>query len=157
MSVPGSYVALDVGQARIGVARSCADAFVALAVKTLVVQPDGSELDELVDMIADFEASAVFVGLPRLLSGREGAAARMARSYAKRLAKRLDSVEVRLVDERLTSVSSHRKLRTAGVATKRHKEMVDQVADCEILDQVLQILSTASASSQEMPGELVMI
>ena len=51
--VAGNFLAIDVGKARIGVARSVSGTSLALPVKTLQVQLDGSELDELLAIITD--------------------------------------------------------------------------------------------------------
>lgn len=151
--VAGNFLAIDVGQARVGVARSVAGTSLALPVETLQVRPDGSELDELVDIITESDPQAVFVGLPKLMSGKEGEAARMARSYARRLVRRLDTLPVHLIDERLSSADAHSKLRDAGVSTRRQKEMVDQLAAVTILTRALETLTQTG----NLPGELVII
>lgn len=147
------FVGVDVGKARVGIAQAYSDTTLALPVKTLRVQPDGSELEELADFIREETTAAVFVGLPRLLNGKEGEAARMARSYARRLAREISPIPVRLIDERLSSVTAHEKLRAAGVSTREHKKMVDQVAAQQILEQALEI----SSMGADLTGELVII
>lgn len=151
--VAGNFLAIDVGKARIGVARSVAGTSLALPVETLQVQPDGSELDKLVDIIAQSNPQAVFVGLPKLMSGKEGEAARMARSYARRLVRRLDALPVHLIDERLSSADAHAKLNEAGVSTRRQKQMVDQLAAVTILTRALETLTQTG----NLPGELVIM
>ncbi len=141
------------GEARIGVAQVFAGMTMAVPVTTLQVSPDGSELEELVEIIEAETTAAVFVGLPLLMSGKEGAAARMSRSYARRLARRIVPIPVHLIDERLTSASAHGKLREAGVKTRDHKQMVDQVAAQFILQQALDL----SAGNAQFAGELVII
>lgn len=141
------------GKARVGVAQVYDGTTLALPVETLQVQADGSELDELVAFIHRETTAGVFVGLPRLLNGKEGAAARMARVYARRLAKRIAPIPVRLIDERLTSVTAHEKLYAAGLSTRRHKTVIDQVAAQQILEQALEMTSIGT----DLPGELVII
>lgn len=149
----GKYIGVDVGKARVGIAQAYAGTTLAIPVKTLRVEPDGSELEELVEFIGEEATAAVFVGLPLLMSGKEGEAARMSRSYARRLAKKIAPIPVRLLDERLTSSSAHGMLSEAGVNTRNHKQMVDQVAAELILTQAIEI----QLASNQMPGELVMI
>lgn len=149
----GNYLAVDVGMARIGVARAVAGTTLALPVTTLKVQADGSEFEELIDLVTQTNPAAVFVGLPKLMSGKEGQASKMARSYARRLARRIQPLEVRLIDERLSSSTAHDLLRQAGVSTRNHKAMVDQMAAVQILTRALETSSQAGILS----GELVMI
>jgi len=101
--------------------------------------------------VDELAAIEVVVGLPRLLSGEEGEAARIARDYAGRLAARLGTVEVRMVDERLTTVDAHRRLRDSGVPGRGQRAVVDQAAAVLILQSAL---DTESLSGRP-PGETV--
>lgn len=149
----GRFIGVDVGTVRVGVAQVFSGTTLALPLKTIQVEPDGSELYELVELVRQEPTAAVFVGLPRLLSGKEGRAARMARSYARRLARCIAPTPVRLIDERLSSVSAHEQLSAAGVPTRNHKAMIDQVAAQQFLQQAMEM----SDRGQNLPGELVII
>lgn len=149
---PGARVGVDVGNARVGVAASDASGVLAHPVRTL---PRDVEADSDVEAIAaltqELDAIEVVVGLPRLLSGQEGEAARIARDYAGRLAARLGTVEVRMVDERLTTVDAHRRLRDSGVPGRGQRAVVDQAAAVLILQTALD----TEALSGRPPGETV--
>jgi putative Holliday junction resolvase len=93
----------------------------------------------------------VVVGLPRLLSGQEGAAAHEARVFAGQLAGALGNVSVRLVDERLTTVDAHRRLRDSGVPGRGQRAVVDQAAAVLILQNALD----TEAQTGRPPGETV--
>ncbi|HLY33758.1 MAG TPA: Holliday junction resolvase RuvX, partial [Jatrophihabitantaceae bacterium] len=71
------------------------------------------------------------------LRGTEGSSAAMARAYAAALAERIRPVPVRLVDERLTTVTAQRKLRQSGVRAKAGRAVVDQAAAVELLQHWL--------------------
>jgi putative Holliday junction resolvase len=86
--------------------------------------------------VRERQALEVLVGLPRSLSGGEGPAAEAARSYARALAQLVD-VPVRLVDERLSTVSAHRSLREAGMKGRKQRSVVDQVAAVVLLQNAL--------------------
>jgi putative holliday junction resolvase len=75
----------------------------------------------------------VIVGLPVTLAGREGLAAADVRTYAASLSRAVQSVPVRLTDERMTTVVASRRLSERGVRGRRHRAVVDQVAAVEIL------------------------
>lgn len=140
------------GNARVGVAASDVAGVLAHPVRTLPrdVEAD-TDVEAIVALAHELEAIEVVVGLPRLLSGEEGEAARIARDYAGRLAGRLGTVGVRMVDERLTTVDAHRRLRDSGVPGRGQRAVVDQAAAVLILQSAL---DTESLSGRP-PGETV--
>ncbi|GAA0273939.1 Holliday junction resolvase RuvX [Cryptosporangium japonicum] len=134
----GVRIGVDVGSVRVGVAASDPSGILASPVETVRRdQRSGTDLDRIVALVAEYEAIEVVVGLPRSLSGAEGAAAVAAREYAALLAERLgDSphpVPVELSDERLTTVIAGRTLSQRGVRGKKHRAVVDQAAAVLIL------------------------
>ena len=135
----GVRLGIDVGTVRIGVARCDAAGILATPVRTVARRRDAADLAELVDLAREHEAIEVLVGLPRSLSGAEGKSAGAARGYAVRVAAALAPVPVRLVDERLTTVSAHQALHASGRPGRRHREVVDQVAAVMILEQALEV------------------
>lgn len=154
---PGARVGVDVGNARVGVAASGAAGALAHPVRTVPRDAAGdSDVEAIVELATELEAIEVVVGLPRLLSGQEGEAARIARDYAGRLAARLAAVPggvaVRMVDERLTTVDAHRRLRDSGVPGRGQRAVVDQAAAVLILQSALD----TEALSGRPPGEIIM-
>jgi putative Holliday junction resolvase len=151
-SRPGVRVGVDVGSARVGVAASDPSGTFAHPVQTLPRDEEhGSDLAALAALVVEREAIEVVVGLPRLLSGQEGEAARLARAYAALLAARVEPVPVRLVDERLTTVDAHRRLRDSGVAGRDQRSVVDQAAAVLILQTALD----TEKGSGRPPGEAI--
>ncbi|MER7070092.1 Holliday junction resolvase RuvX [Terrabacter sp. NPDC000476] len=157
-SRPGARVGVDVGNARVGVAASDASGVFAHPVRTLPRDvAGGSDLEAVVALVEELGAVEVVVGLPRLLSGEEGESARIAREYARELAVRLGvragggagTVGVRLVDERLTTVDAHRRLRDSGVPGRGQRAVIDQAAAVLILQTALD----TEALSGRPPGE----
>jgi putative holliday junction resolvase len=150
---PGVRIGVDPGQARIGVARSDPSGVLATPVET--VRRGSGDLRRLKRLVRDAgELSPVVevvVGLPRSLSGGEGPAARTAREFAQRLARAVAPVPVRLVDERLTTVSAEAMLRDQGVKGAARRAVVDQAAAVLILQHALDSERTAGRP----PGELV--
>lgn len=143
---------VDVGSVRVGVARSDPGALVVVPVETVPRDAAGRrDLDRIVALVAEYDVLEVVVGLPRTLRGEEGSAAEAARRYATAIARRIAPVGVRLVDERLSTVSAHRSLRDAGVRGRRHRPVVDQVAAVVILQSALD----AERVSGQAPGALV--
>ena len=127
-------MAVDVGTVRVGVAASDPHRILASPVET-VPAPGHARVAELV---AERAAVLVVVGLPTSLSGAsKSASAQMARDWALVLAPLIAPVEVRLVDERLTTVSATAALRAAGRTAKQSRSVIDQAAAVALLQGVL--------------------
>lgn len=145
----GVRLGLDPGEARIGVARSDPSGMLATPLET--VRRGRDDVRRLARLVEETAAVEVVVGLPRSLSGREGPAAATVRAFADRLARRLAPVPVRLVDERLSTVSAEATLRAQGRHKQRRRAVVDMAAAVVILQQAL---DTERATGQA-PGEHV--
>ena len=131
----GVRLGLDPGDARVGVARSDPSGFLATPVET--VRRGKGDLKRLVALVAEEDAVEVVVGLPRSLSGGEGPAAVKVREFATRLAERIAPVPVRLVDERLSTVSAEAMLRDRGKKGQDRRAVVDMAAAVTILQHAL--------------------
>ena len=129
----GRRLGIDVGTVRIGVAVCDPDGILATPLETVRRERDGRHLRRLVKLAAEHEAVEVVVGLPRTLADRAGSSALDAVELADAVAAKIAPTPVRLVDERLTTVSAQRSLRDAGVRAKNQRTMVDQVAAVAIL------------------------
>jgi putative Holliday junction resolvase len=123
---PGVRIGIDVGSVRIGVARTDPSALLAFPVET-VARGDG-DLARIAELVAEHGAIEVVVGLPLSMSGKPGAAADIAREFAAHLVPVVAPVPVRLVDERLSTVSATRDLRAAGRTSRTSRAVVDQAA-----------------------------
>jgi putative Holliday junction resolvase len=129
-----------VGTVRIGVAVSDPDAILATPVETVARDRKGGagrHVRRIAQLVDEFAAVEVVVGLPRTLADRTGASALDAIAVADALAARIDPVPVRLTDERLTTVTAQRSLREAGVRAKGQKSVIDQAAAVGILQNWL--------------------
>lgn len=130
----GVRLGIDVGRARVGVARSDPDGILATPVET--VPREGSPAARIAELASEHGAIEVVVGLPIALSGRSTASTDDARSFGLELARLLD-VPVRMVDERLSTVSAQAALRDSGRTTRNSRAVVDQVAAVIILQNAL--------------------
>ncbi|KMY23700.1 putative holliday junction resolvase [Actinobaculum suis] len=147
----GIRLGVDVGKARTGLAKSDSAGIMALPVRTLPA--NGADLRITAQTARELEALEVIVGLPRNMDGSEGSAAKYARRWARRLARRIAPTPVRLVDERLSTVSAHAQLSASGLSTRKHRGLVDQAAAVVILETALEM----ERVSGEKPGELVVL
>jgi putative holliday junction resolvase len=149
---PGSRLGIDVGGVRVGVARSDPAGLLATPVQTLHRDDrTHSDLAAIAGFVLEWDVLEVVIGLPVSLSGQEGAAARSVRGYADAVAQAVAPVPVRLVDERGSTVTATAALRGAGVAGRRHREVVDQAAAVVILQSALD----AEQVSGNAPGTVI--
>jgi len=143
----GVRLAVDPGTVRIGVARSDPDGV--LATPLTVVKRGKGDLAALAALAAAEQAMEILVGLPRSLSGREGAAAVTARQFAVALATRV--APVRLFDERFTTSTAHESLRAAGHDSRARRQTVDAAAAAVLLEAALE----SERRTGDAPGQLV--
>ncbi len=150
---PGVRIGIDVGRVRVGVARSDRDGLLATPIVTLA-RGDSTQ-DELRALAVELEPSEFVIGLPLSLSGGDTASTSDAREFAAAVAswaaERAEPVTVRLVDERLSTVTAQRQLRDNGRRAKGSRPVIDQVAAVIILQNALDFERTAGRP----PGELV--
>ncbi len=130
----GVRLGIDVGRARVGVARSDPDGMLAVPVETV---PRGDlSIDRILEIARDYDLLEFVVGLPVNMRGDDTASTTDAREFAATLQQR-SGVPVRLVDERLSTVSAHAALRSSGRSQKKSRSIVDQVAAVVLLQQAI--------------------
>lgn len=144
----GVRLGIDVGRARIGVARCDRDGILATPVET-VPRRDG-DVARILAIRDEVDAVEIVVGLPLSLSGRSTASTEDARAFAEQLAATA-GVPVRLVDERLSTVTAQNQLRANGRSTRTSRSVVDQAAAVIILQTALDSERTSGSA----PGTLV--
>lgn len=131
-------LALDLGAKRIGVAVSDADERVATPVTVVERHRDRARLHRsLADLVEEWEAEAVVVGLPIDLRGEEGPAAAGVRAECRDLEPVL-GVPVHLHDERMTTRIADRALRERGdLDGRQRRQVIDMAAAAVILQDWL--------------------
>ena len=133
----GRRPGVAVGAARVGGDVSDPDGLLATPVETIARAtgrrgPDGPDIDRLVELAEEYEVVEIVVGLPLMLDGEPGTSARKAADVAFRLKRRLgDAVELRMADERMTTVLAQSRLHEAGVDVKSGRGVIDQAAAVE--------------------------
>ena len=139
----GVRLAVDLGSARVGVARCDPSGLLASPLATLT--RGRGDVDELAALVAAHNPIEVIVGLPTGLSGR-------ARRFAQSLATRLAPVPVRLVDERFTTVIAHEVLRQGGRGSRERRSAVDKAAAALILQGALDTERSTGVPAGELVG-----
>jgi len=148
----GVRLGVDVGSVRVGLAASDPSGMIASPVETLARDVKNlTDISRIVTESRERGAVEVVVGLPLSLSGGEGPAAVSVRSYAAELTRRVAPTPVRLVDERMSTVSAHQAMTASGRRGRRQREVVDQVAAVIVLQSALD----TERSSGRPPGTVL--
>ena len=135
-------LALDVGDARIGVA--CSDPTLLLASPVEVVERKAGRAAERVAALAEAQsASILVVGLPLNMDGSVGPQAARVGRFVQELAPLLAGRPVCYWDERLSTVEAHAIRLRSGVGRKKRRAPVDAVSAAVILQGWLDARRTA--------------
>ena len=112
MSKPKQLLALDVGDARIGIALG--DSGVRIAIPHGAIDVDGSEIETIARLSIENDIDTIVVGYPRNQSGEATAQTASVESFAEKL----EDFDARIVfqDESLTSVIAEKRLMQRGGA-----------------------------------------
>lgn len=145
----GVRLGVDVGKARVGVSRCDPDGMLATPVET--VARNEASVDRIVALAREYDASELLVGLPLNMRGEDTASTTDAREFAAALAA-ASALPVRLVDERLSTVSAHAALRDTGRSQRSSRSIVDQVAAVVLLQHALDVeKSTGRPAGSPVP------
>jgi putative Holliday junction resolvase len=125
--------ALDVGDARIGVAVSDELGITAQGVGVVRRVGGRRDLEAVAQMLAPYTPERLVVGLPLNMNGTEGPQAARVRAFAEQVAAHL-GLPLEYWDERLTTVAAERILLEGDLSRRRRKELVDRVAATLILE-----------------------
>ena len=127
-------VGLDVGSKTIGIAVSDELGIAAHPRETLPRGGTTTDVAAVLAVIAEVEASAVVVGIPYELSGREGLRAKRVRVLVDALRAALPpAVELHEWDERFSTAEAERVLIAGDVSRERRREVIDRQAAAVIL------------------------
>lgn len=130
----GTRLGVDVGKARIGVALCDPDGMLAVPVET--VPRSDTSVTRIAELVSEWEPVEIVVGLPVNMRGEETPSTLDAKEFAADLA-RATGIPVRLVDERLSTVTAHAALRSSGRNQKNSRSIVDQVAAVVLLQHAV--------------------
>lgn len=110
MSRSSTYLALDIGEKRIGVATG--DDVVRIAIPLTTIEVDGSEIEQIARYVISEKPAALIIGYPRNQSGEPTAQT----AYVEAFAQRLTDFDAKIIfqDESLTSVLAEKRLQSYG-------------------------------------------
>lgn len=126
------YIALDVGEKRIGVAQG--DSSVRIAVPYDTIERDGSELEKIAHLVVSGDVTKIIVGYPRNQSGEPTKQTLAVEEFTETL--RDLPAEIVFQDESLTSVLAEQQLIASNRPYK--KEDIDALAASLILQDYME-------------------
>ena len=129
---PGTVLAFDYGDRRIGVAVGDPGIGIAHPIATVAAGGRDGGFPAIGRLIAEWQPALIVVGMPSRTDGAEHPVALKARRFARALETRYH-VKTALVDEHLTSNAAERRLREAGTSGRRLANSLDAAAAAEIL------------------------
>lgn len=120
-------LALDIGEARVGIAVSDATGTLAMPVKVLPAQEVLGNARSFRYIIEDYEPDVLVCGRPETLAGEDGPQAQRVVEVAEKIA-RATGLPLEFIDERLSSREAKRILREQGLSEREMRGKVDSVA-----------------------------
>jgi len=132
---------LDVGDRTVGIAASDLLQMTAQGVKTIRRGELADDLARLDELMHEYDAVQLVVGLPRNMNGTEGERCEFVRSFAAEIKKMRPDAEIIFWDERLSTVAASKSLIAADVSRKKRKKVIEKMAAVFILQGYLDSLT----------------
>jgi putative Holliday junction resolvase len=132
-----TYIGIDFGERRIGLAKSDPTGLIASSLKTIQYKSINKAIDEIVGLINEHDAVGAVVGYPISLSGGDkGELCRMVDDFVEKLKRKYDG-PIHLEDERFSSAEARAMIHAHGKKIGRDKGRVDRAAAAIILQSFL--------------------
>ena len=128
---------LDVGDRTVGVAASDLLLMTAQGVETIRRETLEKALARLGELMREYDAVRLVVGLPRNMNGTEGDRCEIVRAFAEEIKKAQPEAEIVFWDERLSTVAAAKSLIEADVSRKKRRKVIDKMAAVFILQGYL--------------------
>jgi putative Holliday junction resolvase len=126
-------LAIDHGDARIGIAATDAAGIMAHPVETIHVR-EMDAIERIAQLVSERQVQQIVLGLPLRMDGSEGTASAKCRAFGEKIRLRLPDIPLHFCDETMTTIAAAEKLHQAGKNAKRQKSIIDQAAAVEILN-----------------------
>lgn len=131
MSKPQNILGLDVGEARVGVARANS---LARLPEPLTILPNDEQLfSQIKKLVDNYDIQIVVVGLPRNMAGEETAQSTAIRAFTQQLKNEIDKPVV-FADETLSTKQAEASRYVRDIDQRKH---LDDIAACFILEEYL--------------------
>ena len=131
------YLSLDVGDVRIGVAKSDLMGMVATPLE-VIDRRKTKAVKRIAELCRQENSKSIVIGIPKSLDGTEKRQAEKVREFMDKLNKSIEGLEFCEIDERLSTVSADRMLNETNLrGAKEKRKVVDKIAAAIILQTFL--------------------
>lgn len=126
-------LALDIGDARTGIAKSDIEGILISPFKTIETK---KIVDELRVFETDYSIAKLIIGLPKNMDGSEGERVDITKRIAQHIQESFPELKIIFEDERLTSRVAEEQLKDQGIKiNKSNKHLIDMQAAAILLEQ----------------------
>ncbi|MEY4322264.1 MAG: Holliday junction resolvase RuvX [Actinomycetota bacterium] len=133
----GVRLAIDFGSTRVGIAKCDREGILATPLMVEPYSDDVTVAATIASLASEYDCLEIILGNPINLAGDEAQAAQRVREFAQVLVQTTD-IDVRLVDERLTTAAARKQLQEAGYSTRTDKHLIDAAAAVILLEDALE-------------------
>lgn len=131
-----NLLGIDVGERRIGVAMGESTLRLALPVRVIERESLKHDAQSIQELVREYDADRIVIGLPLLLDGSEGEQAARVRGFVDRL-RMLVTTPFEFWDERFSTVEAMNAQRDAGHNTRSGRATIDASAAAVLLQSYL--------------------
>lgn len=129
----GVVLAIDYGLARIGIAQGDLSLKIAHPITTITTKNPNTQIQKIKKLILEWNPKILVIGFPLHMDGTCHHTTLLTNKFAMKLQK-IFSLDIYLVDERLTSVVAKSILNNAKIHGEKQKNYIDQISAMEILN-----------------------
>ena len=133
-------LAIDYGDVRVGLAISDLTQTIAQSFKTLLYTDSNNLLNQLDNIVKENNIGLIVVGIPYNMKGEDTQQTSKVRKFISLIQDNL-MIEIKLIDERLTSLEAEKIMHKMNIKTGSNKTKIDKIAASIILQEYLQTIS----------------
>ena len=139
LSSGSRILGIDLGTKRIGIAISDYNQKIATPLQTLDKSKQGKLIDELVNIISEYDIKGIIIGNPINMDGTYGKSSQSAKDTAINISNKID-IPVSLWDERLSTVGAFNLSSELDINVSKREKDIDKFAAAFILQGALDFI-----------------
>ncbi len=126
---------IDYGDSRVGIAITDELNITAQGLETIHYQRnDKMLLKRLDEIIEKYSISTIVIGLPFHMNGEPSERIETTKKFIHKLKCKYNKIDIKTVDERLTTVEAHKTMNFLNIDNKKKKDLVDTISAVYILE-----------------------
>lgn len=129
---------IDYGDARTGIAITDALNITAQGLET--INNNGNDkiiLKRIDELLEKYEISTIVIGYPLNMNGTKSERTEVTEKFIHKLKCKYNKLEIKQIDERLTTVAAHKTMNLLDVNKNKKKNIVDTISAVYILETYL--------------------